>query len=213
MRIYALLTLLPFICLSVACAVRAPEHRTGLLQTQLDEDWKYWMTQYPEVATSFGYPGQNARWTDYSPSAIDGRARDLKESARRLSAIDRASLGATDQLNYDLYRDLLDAAVAGLEFHNDALPIRGVVPHNLRMPINQLEGIPQDIPRTIALMPAVTRDDYENIVSRLRGVGPLVDQTIALMEEGLAAGVTPPKITVRDVPAQIEAQVVDDREE
>src|SRR2546430_17649487 len=99
MRIYALLTLLPFICLSVACAVRAPEHRTGLLQTQLDEDWKYWMTQYPEVATPFGYPGQNPRWTDYSPSAIDGRARYLKGVARRLTASRRATLGVTHPVN------------------------------------------------------------------------------------------------------------------
>ena len=35
------------------------------------------------------------------------------------------------------------------------MPIRGVIPHNLLMPINQLEGIAQDIPRTIALMPTV----------------------------------------------------------
>ena len=202
--------MLPFLCVSVACAVQAPERRTSLLRTQLDNDWTYWMAQYPEAATSFGYPGQNARWTDYSQSAIDARATYLKESASRLSVIDRASLDANDQLNYDLYRDLLDTAVAGLEFHNDAMPIRGVVPHNVLMPMNQLEGIAQDIPRTITLMPTVTREDYENIISRLQGVGPLVDQTIALMEQGLVAGLTPPKITLRDLPAQVEAQLVDD---
>jgi uncharacterized protein (DUF885 family) len=210
MRIYTLLTVLPFVCVSIACAVRAPERRTDVLRTQLDDDWKYWMTQYPEIATSFGYPGQNARWTDYSPSAIDARAKYLKDSASRLATIDRASLDANDQLNYDLYRDVLDTAVVGLAFHNDALPIRGVIPHNLFMPINQLEGITQDIPRTITLMPAATRDDYENIVTRLVGIAPLVDQTIALMEQGLAAGFTPPKITMRDVPSQIDAQIVDD---
>lgn len=210
MRFYTLLSVLPFVCVSIACAVRAPERRADLLRTQLDDDWKYWMTEYPEVATSFGYPGQNARWTDYSPAAVDARATYLRESAGRLSAIDRASLDANDRLNYDLYRDLLDTAVAGLEFHNDALPIRGVIPHNLFMPINQLEGIVQDIPHILTLMPTATREDYENILSRLQGVRPLVDQTIALMEQGLAAGLTPPKITMRDVPAQVEAQLVGD---
>lgn len=210
MRFYTLLSVLPFVWVSVACAVRAPERRADLLRTQLDDDWKYWMTEYPEVATSFGYPGQNARWTDYSPAAVDARATYLRESTGRLSAIDRASLDANDGLNYDLYRDLLDTAVAGLEFHNDALPIRGVIPHNLFMPINQLEGIAQDIPHILTLMPTATREDYENILSRLQGVRPLVDQTIALMEQGLAAGLTPPKITMRDVPAQVEAQLVGD---
>jgi uncharacterized protein (DUF885 family) len=78
------------------------------------------------------------------------------------------------------------------------------------MPINQLEGIQQDIPRTIALMPTATRDDYENIVSRLEGVGAVVDQTIALMRRGLAAGMTPPAVTLRDVPDQVKAQIGDD---
>ena len=213
MRIYTLLGLLPFVCVPVACAVRAPEWGSGLLGAQFDDDWRYWMTEYPEVATSLGYPGQNARWTDYSQPAIDARARYLRESAKRVSAIDRANLDAKDQLSYDLYRDLLDTAVKGLAFHNDAMPIRSVIPHNLLMPINQLEGIAQDIPRTIALMPTVTREDYENIVSRLQGVAPLVDQTIALMEQGLAAGLTPPKITMRDVPAQVEAQVIGGRDD
>ena len=29
----------------------------------LDEDWKRWMEEYPEMATGVGYPGQNRRWT------------------------------------------------------------------------------------------------------------------------------------------------------
>ena len=28
------------------------------------------MTQYPEIATAFGYPGQNARWTDYPAGGL-----------------------------------------------------------------------------------------------------------------------------------------------
>ena len=119
-------------------------------------------------------------------------------------------LAVDQQLNYDLYRDLLQTAVDGLQFHNDAIPYRGVIPHNLLMPVNQLEGIQTDIPRMIAAMPAATREDYESIVSRLQGVAALVDQTIALMERGLAAGMTPPAIAVRDIPGQVAGQVVSD---
>ena len=59
-------------------------------------------------------------------------------------------------------------------------------------------------------MPTATREDYENIVARLQGVGPLVDQTIALMERGIAAGLTPPRIAMRDVSGQVAAQIVAD---
>src|SRR5688572_25137445 len=168
------------------------------------------MTQYPELATALGYQGQNGRWTDYSQPAIAARAAHLRKMLESLTAIERAQLSSDDQLNYDLYRDMLDSAVKGLDFHNDALPVRGVVQRNLLMPMNQLEGLPQEVPLTFALMPAATLEDYENFVRRLQGVPALVDQTIALMEQGLARGITPPRITFRDVPDQVKAQLVSD---
>jgi uncharacterized protein (DUF885 family) len=105
MRELLVLTLLTLGLPSVACASQAPPRASDAFRRQLDEDWQYWMTQYPEVATSLGYPGQNARWTDYSQPAIDARAAYLTRSGERLSAVDRAQLAAGDQLHYDLYRD------------------------------------------------------------------------------------------------------------
>lgn len=210
MRCRLLFSLLALPLFGSGCATGPSSSPADRLRAQLDEDWKYWMTQYPEAATSIGYPGQNARWTDYSPQAIDGRAGYLKKSLERVSSIERAALADGDQVTYDLYRDLLATAVKGLDFHNDALPIRSVVPHNLRMPMNQLEGIQQDIPNVIALMPAATDQDYQHIIARLQGIAPLVDQTIAQMEQGLSAGLMPPRITFRDVPAQVQAQIVPD---
>src|SRR4029453_7478890 len=71
--------------LALACAAcGSPPRRTAeMLRAQLDADWKYWMTQYPETATAVGYPGQNGRWTDYSQPAIDARAVYLKRSLER----------------------------------------------------------------------------------------------------------------------------------
>src|SRR6185295_17115102 len=99
----------------------------------------------------------------------------------RAGSIDPGALPAADQLNYTLYKDLLQSAVDGLQFHNDAQPIRGVTARNLMMPVNQMDGVQQDIPRVIASMPAASREDLENIITRLQGTGPLVDQTIALL--------------------------------
>lgn len=196
--------------LATACTTRPSPSAASIFQSQLEADWKYWMVQYPETATAIGYRGQNDRWTDYSRAAIDARAAYLKKSLDDLSAVDRARLPAPDRVSYDLYRGLLDTAVKGLEFHFDAIPLRGVIPHNLLMPTSQLEGVQQDIPRTFTLMPHETREDYENIVLRLERIGTLVDQTIALMEQGLAAGMTPPKIALRGVPDQARAHIVRD---
>ena len=127
-----------------------------------------------------------------------------------MTAIDRDGLPVADQLNYDLYRDMIASAIDGLEFENDALPLRSVIPRNLLAPMNQLEGAQQDIPRVISLMPATRVAGYDDLVKRLESVPALVDQTIALMQRGLAVGATPPKITFRDVPSQVQAQIVAD---
>jgi len=170
-------------------------------------EWKYWMIEFPEVATSVGFPGQNARWVDDSPAANKKRARHLDESLAALRAIPRAEQPPEGQLNYDLYAKLLENAIAGLKFHNGPDPFASVVPGNQYMPINQMEGITQGIARLIAIMPAARTSDYEDILTRLNGVPEVVDDTIAHMKEGMSRGFTPPKITMRDVPKQVGTQI------
>jgi len=176
---------------------------------QFDRDWQYWSAQYPETANALGVPGGENRWTDYSRDAITARATYVRESLERFKFTDRSTLGAADQLNYDLYLQMLETAVEGLDLQNDASPIRGVTARNLMMPMNQMEGIQQDIPRTIAMMPTATAGDLRQIIERLRAIPALVDQTIALMREGVAEKMTPPRIVLRDLPGQVLAQVVD----
>jgi uncharacterized protein (DUF885 family) len=83
---------------------------TRQLREFLDRDWKYWMTEYPESATIFDYPGQNNRWTDYSAPAIERRTRHLEHSLRELKSMRRSEMPPDEQLNYDLYQDLLETA-------------------------------------------------------------------------------------------------------
>jgi uncharacterized protein (DUF885 family) len=52
--------------------------------------------------------------------------------------------------------------------------------------------------------------DYSNMIARLQKVPEVVDQTIAWMRKGMEAGITPPAITLRDVPQQIRNQLVDE---
>jgi uncharacterized protein (DUF885 family) len=170
-------------------------------------DWKYWMEQYPEFATSVGYPGQNRRWTDDSPGANEARNGHLRQSLKTLDAIDRAKLPAAEKLNFDLYHKLLTNAIEGLRFHNDAMPFASVVVHNLYQPINQREGLAQDIGQIISDMPAESVSDYEDILARLNGLPVVIDQTMALLQEGLRHGDTPPKITLSGVPKQFEDQI------
>jgi uncharacterized protein (DUF885 family) len=183
---------------------------TRQLREFLVKDWAYWMHEYPETATSVGYPGQNGRWTDSSSAAIERRNRHLTESLKQLKAIPRAELPPDGRLNYDLYQEAIQTAIDGLRFHGDAFPIPGVTPGNVYSPDDQMSGILHGVPEIIALMPAVRASDYEDILSRLDAIPVVVDQEIALMKDGMAHGWVPPKITMRDVPKQAESQIISD---
>jgi uncharacterized protein (DUF885 family) len=180
------------------------------LRSFLADDWKYWMIEYPEMATSVGFPGQNDRWTDHSPAANERRIHHLDESLKTLRTIPRENLPPEEQLNFDLYQKLIENAIAGLRFHDDADPFASVVPGNLYIPITQMDGLPRGIPATIAMMEAARPKDYEDTLARLNSIPAVVDQTIELMKEGVAHGWVPPRITLRDVPRQIESQIVAD---
>ena len=169
----------------------------------LDEDWKRWMIDYPEMATDVGFPGQNRRWTDDSPAGLEHRKRHLLESLEEIRKISREALPAKEKLNYDLYRELLETAEEGLQYGDDPLPFRNVVPGNYWIPLTQMGGIQQGAAAVLATMPHRTVADYEDILGRLEALPKTVEQNLALLQDGLKRGYTPPKLMLRDVPKQI----------
>jgi uncharacterized protein (DUF885 family) len=173
------------------------------LRSFLATDWHQWLSEVPEIATGVGVPGFNDRWMDDSPAGVETRRRHLARSLEELRAIDRTALPSRDQLNFDLYRDLLKTAEFGLRFGDDALPYQFGMPHNLWMPINQMDGIHTSAADNLDLQPRETVRDYEDILRRLEALPVAVDQTLALLESGLARGYTPPRVAVRGVPDQV----------
>jgi uncharacterized protein (DUF885 family) len=169
----------------------------------LVRDWRRWMEQYPETATSVGFPGQNRRWTDDSKDGIAARIQHLHESLAELKSISRDALPPDEQLNYDLYRETLETAEEGLQYGDDPAPFREVVPRNIWMPMTQMGGIQQGSASALATMPHQTVADYEDILARFEALPRNVEQNLQLLQEGLKKGYTPPKLMLRDVPKQI----------
>ena len=168
------------------------------LRALFDATWRYQMEEYPEMATFTGYPGQDHRWTDLSLLAVERRRRELDIPARALATLDRSRLPPADQLDHDVFQREIEEALEGRRFRGEL------------MPLTQMNGVQQDVAQMLAMMPAASAAHYENVLARLEAVPALVDQTIVLMKEGLAAGLTPPRVTLRDVPQQVRNQIVDD---
>jgi uncharacterized protein (DUF885 family) len=160
------------------------------LHRLFDLDWEFGNVVSPENATYVGYPGQNDRWTDLSVAAINGRRADVNSELKVVGAINRARLNAPDQLSYDIFKRHVQETIEGTRFPGDLLQV------------DQMSG-PQYSASTIAAMPAETVKDYADVIARLRALPAVVDQTIALLDSGVKRGITPPRITLRDVPGQV----------
>ncbi|HLZ90795.1 MAG TPA: DUF885 domain-containing protein [Candidatus Acidoferrum sp.] len=200
----AAVLVLPLLAIGQAKDSRGPDTSAAKqLRAFLDADWRQWMQEYPEHATHVGFPGQDDRWTDDSAAAIARRKKHLAESLAALNAIHRPELPPSEQLNFDLYRELLETADEGLQYGDDPFPFRNVVPRNLWMPLTQMGGLQQEAPDTLAMQPHQTVADYEIILKRLAALPAAVDAQIVLLREGLKRGYTPAKIALRDVPKQI----------
>jgi len=168
------------------------------LRTLYDVVWRDTLREAPEIATESGTPGYDDRWSDLSPAAIARRRALVPRVLAAVESIDRSSLGEAQRTDYDLFRRRARMDLEGSRFPEELLAV------------DQLGGVQQDVPYVLAIMPAASVAQYENMLARLRGAPRLLEQTIALLERGLAAGVTPPRIILRDVPEQVTALLVDD---
>lgn len=168
------------------------------LQDYIDLYFEYVMLESPEFATMLGLPEGHDRWGDNSLAAIARQERDQVRALEVLRSIDRQRLEGENRLNYDLLIDDLEAGVEGQRFAGEYLAI------------SQMDGVQQWAPRVLAMMPARTAKNYDDILARLRGIPALVDNTIIRLERGLELGITPPKVTLRELPQQVRNLLVED---
>lgn len=171
------------------------------LHQLLDLSWKYGMVTYPEGATYEGYPGQNDRWTDISLAAIDRRKEDTRLHLKAAESINVANLGRTDKLTWALFRNDLSDDVQGEQFPEEFLQI------------SQMGGVHQNSATLFGMMPKASAKDYDDIVARLNSLSTKIENTIVLLKEGLKKGVTPPRVTLRDVPSMVKNQIADEPSE
>jgi uncharacterized protein (DUF885 family) len=161
----------------------------------LEEEWEWVMRENPTWASQLGDRRYNDRWQDVSLAAFETRQQHRLETLRRLRGIDRAQLSPADQLNYDLFRKELETDIEEDKFRLYLLPV------------NQRGGV-QTNDELTELLRFQTVKDYEDWVARLRALPRHIEQTTALMREGMRARLLWPKAVLQRVPAQLQKQLV-----
>ena len=170
---------------------------TQRLHRLFDAEWERGLQENPARASQLGDRRFDDRWPDRSAGALARAHAADREVLDTLAAVAPEALSEADRLNRELfgrlYREKIDAYGWGLHY----------------LPITQRHGV-QTAHQLAEVLPLATARDYENWIARLDGVGPYVDQTIALMREGMRRGLTQPRVIMDRVPGQIARQVVDD---
>jgi uncharacterized protein (DUF885 family) len=190
--------LVPLPAARAAAPTPAAAGESERLHRLLDLAWEEKLRQNPEFATYIGFPGENDRWPDSSAAGLEAKRARVRAQLKELLAIDRNRLPPDEQVDFELYRRRLAGQIEGFGYPDDLLVI------------SQYGGIQRDIPQALATAPAASTRDYEDLLARLRAVPAMVDQNLALMAKGLAAGVTPPRSTMLGAPAQVQALLTDD---
>ncbi|HWP95026.1 MAG TPA: DUF885 domain-containing protein [Gammaproteobacteria bacterium] len=169
------------------------------LHKLFDEEWERGLREDPLGASYLGDRRYNDRWPDVSLEAIARRHAGDEAALAKLAAIDAAALPPNERLNYELFRREYENRIAGHRFRQFLIPL------------NQRGGI-QTAHELTEVLRFSTVKDYEDWLHRLETFGGYLDQTIALMRQGIREKRVPPKIIMQRIPSQIALQIVDEPE-
>ncbi len=182
---------------SSAHAQTEPKSVTDEFHQLLDDEWDRRLRENPTFASWLGDKRFNDRWQDVSLDAIGQRHERDQAVLEKLKQIDATKLNSQDRISFELFRREYQDSVDGFRFGWHLVPL------------NQRGGI-QDENSLADAMSFSTVKDYEDWIARLRTFPAYMDQTIALLREGIRRKIVHAKIVMQRVPAQIERQIVDD---
>jgi uncharacterized protein (DUF885 family) len=167
------------------------------LHALVKSEWLREMREHPLQASADGFHQYDAFWPDDSLANLAREHREDLQTLADLAAIDRGQLTGEDRITYDLFQYRYRMQVQGYEL-DDYL-----------MPVDELDGI-----QTLRILTQTLRfenaADYRNFVHRLQTFKPYMDETIAILQQGVQAGMTEPQVVEKRVPHQIAAYVVAD---
>lgn len=196
------------LCLPVAIAAdqhsRPPQQSNPQTAAQLKQlieaEWQRALQESPTWASQLGDKRYNRDWPDRSLAAIKRSEQKTRDVLQALRGIDMDQLAGRDRLNYRLFlrRYQTQVSLQPLRLH--------------LLPLNQRGGIQNENNLTRSL-PFDSERDYEDWIIRLQKFPGYMDQTIALMKQGIQHRIIHPKIVLQRIPDQIRRQLVSQPED
>ena len=183
----ALLAIAIGILFPSGCHAQTATDAHGRLQALISQEWEHRLKTYPEFATAVGDNRYNDKLTDYSAQAIAREAEHDRRILDDLQRIDPSELSKEDQLDRTLMLRAVQTRVQDERFKN------------WEMPVDQMNGPHLEYASLAKDMPFKTARDYNNYLTRLRGLPNLFVQLTANMRLGMRDHLMPPRYLLEKV--------------
>ncbi|MCK5571917.1 MAG: DUF885 domain-containing protein, partial [Bacteroidetes bacterium] len=188
--------------LFVGCTSQSDIEQSRHLRRLMDDYVEEYHQLNPLMATYIGENRFNDRLSNDVSETHRQKARDMyTRYLEGLSKIDPDDLHEQDQLNFDVFGEILHGELNGLRF-NDHL-----------FPVNQMFCLPLLFPMLgsgRSVQPFQTVEDYRNFLSRMQDYVVWVDTAIAKMKYGTGIGMVQPGFIMEKALPPLEAQIVED---
>jgi len=158
-----------------------------------DRFWEAVLELSPTTATVYGDHRYDDRLPDPGP---EGRAREralMERTAAEASAIDTDGLPTEDRITRDMLK-----VIAELNIEEDDQRL-----HQLRV-VDQMGGPQQLLPQLTQFQPADTPETLDAFIARLEAYPAFMAANTQILHDGLASGLTAPRIVAERTIAQIE---------
>lgn len=180
---------------TISAAQSQVEPIAPALQAIIDQSWQLQLSASPEMAYSMGDTSAAGELADLSPAALAKLNQGQIAVLAQLKALDRSSLSKEDKINAQILEDQIQNDVDLYRFKDYYLPITAE------------SGFHAYI-TSIAQGRFNTLEDYRNYIAKLNALPTYFAQQTHWLKQGLAEGITPPKVTLYGFEDSISAYIV-----
>jgi uncharacterized protein (DUF885 family) len=158
-----------------------------------DRFWEALLELNPSLATTYGDERYADRLEDPSPEGRAKARRLLEQTLKDVAAISPTGLPVEDRITRDMLRIVSEL---GIEEDNQKL-------YELRV-VDQMAGPQTLLPQLTQFQPADTPERLEKFLARLAAYPAFMEANAGILREGLADGLTAPRIVAERTVAQLD---------
>lgn len=186
---------------AAATSATTAESKAQTLNRLYGEYWEELLRLNPLQATFQG----DSRYNDQLPNFLTEASRRENSEfnlrwLKRIEAIGADGLDGQDRLSYDIFVKGAKDTLEGEQFPGYLMPINQ---------FTNFAGFAAQLGSGTNAQPFKTVKDYDNWRARGAKLGPIMDQAIVNMREGMRQGVVQPKALMQKVLPQFDALIAD----